>query len=157
MILHSFESNLIVKVPVTLLFFNLFPTSFQNFSEFNSTEIILNIRTFTFKNHNWIILYLTGDNNNIYFIFNLILFYNDIFVKNYKIISYWYTLLGCFYKIPYFLFLTHNLSNIYVQVLLNRLCNMYYILYNYYFTYNSTCLSHEFYKWILNICGIRPW
>ena len=55
-------------------------------------------------------------------------------------------LLGCFYKIPYFLFLTHNLSNIYVQVLLNRLCNMYYILYNYYFTYNSTCLSHEFYK-----------
>lgn len=101
MILHSFKSNLIVKVPVTLLFFNLFPTSFQNFSEFSLTEIVLNIRTFTFKNHNWIILYLTGD-NNIYFIFNIILFYNDIFVKNYKIISYWYTLLGCFYKIPYF-------------------------------------------------------
>lgn len=89
MILHSFKSNLIVKVPVTLLFFNLFPTSFQNFSEFSSTEIILNIRVLTFKNHNWIILYLTED--NIYFIFNLILFYNDIFVKNYKIISYWHT------------------------------------------------------------------
>lgn len=59
MILHSFKSNLIVKVPVTLLFFNLFPTSFQNFSEFSSTEIILNIRTFTLKNHNYFIF--TGD------------------------------------------------------------------------------------------------
>ena len=79
MIQYSFKSNPIVKVPVTLLFFNLFPTTFQNFPEFSSTEIILNIRTFTFKNHN-------------YFIFNwglyLRLFYNDIFVKNDKIISY---------------------------------------------------------------------
>ena len=37
-------------------------------------------------------------------------------------------LLGCFYKIPYFLFLTHNLSNIYVHILLNRLCNIYYLI-----------------------------
>lgn len=37
-------------------------------------------------------------------------------------------LLGCFYKIPYFLFLTNNLSNIYVHILLNRLYNIYYII-----------------------------
>ena len=55
MIQYSFKSNPIVKVPVTLLFFNLFPTTFQNFPEFSSTEIILNIRTFTFKNHNYFI------------------------------------------------------------------------------------------------------